>query len=49
MQIQVDRKMVMANCATCGQECHEPITIMDGKKTHHFCSGDCELMFRRGK
>ena len=36
----------MDNCDTCGQECSDPITIRDGKKTRRFCSGDCELMYR---
>ncbi|MEM2140088.1 MAG: hypothetical protein QXJ74_04210 [Nitrososphaera sp.] len=35
----------MPNCATCGQACSDPITVKEGKKTRHFCSGDCELMF----
>jgi hypothetical protein len=49
MQIPVACNTGMANCATCGQKCHDPITVMYGKKARHFCSGDCELVLNGGK
>jgi ribosomal protein L24E len=35
------------NCATCGANCDQPISVYNAKKrkVFHFCSGDCEVMF----